>query len=175
MQAVMALAATPLASARRRMFSPGGRSRSTSPSGKAAADGDLVHVAVGRMQQAAALGHGDHRQRVGHRLGGQRRAFQRVERDIDLLALAGADLLADEQHRRLVALAFADHHRALHLDAVERAAHGIDRRLVGLVLLAAAAIGGASDGGGFRHPGNLDRQYPVEHGRQPPDSSTRCN
>jgi hypothetical protein len=38
------------------------------------------------------------------------------DRDVDLgIALApGADLLADVQHRRLVALALADDHRAAH-------------------------------------------------------------
>ena len=42
-----------------------------------------------------------------------------------------ADLLADEQHRRLVALALADDDRAGHLDVVERPAHRLGRRPVG--------------------------------------------
>ena len=53
------------------------------PSGIAAADGDLVHIGVGRVQQRAGLGHRHHRQRIGHRLGRQRGAFQRIERDVD--------------------------------------------------------------------------------------------
>ena len=36
---------------------------------------------------------------------------------------ADADLLADVQHRRLVALALADDDRAFHLDLVHRDAH----------------------------------------------------
>ena len=53
-------------------------------------------------------------------------------------AAAGADLLADVEHRRLVALALADHHRAVDVEHVERLAHGVDRRLVGRVLVAVA-------------------------------------
>ena len=56
--------------------------------GIAAADGDLVHVDVGRVEQRAGLGDRQHRQRVRQRLGGQRGAFQRIERDIDLDAAA---------------------------------------------------------------------------------------
>ena len=92
------------------------------------------------MQQAAALGHRDAGNRVRHRLGAQRRALERIERDVDPLAGAAADLFADIEHRRLVALALADHHQPVHVEnAVERRAHGIDRRLVGLLLVAAPA------------------------------------
>ena len=46
-------------------------------------------------------------------------------------ALAGpADLLADEEHRRLVALALADHDRAVDIDGVELPAHRLDRGLI---------------------------------------------
>jgi hypothetical protein len=103
---------------------------------QAAADGDLVHVDVGSVEKAAIIGHRQDGQRVGAPLGGDRRALQRVERDVDLRSLAGPDLLADEQHRRLVALAFADHHRAVDRQAVQRLAHRVDRRLVGRLLVA---------------------------------------
>ena len=105
--------------------------------GQPAADRDLVHVDVGRVEEAAVLGHRDDRQRVGAALGGDRRAFQRIERDVDLRALPGADLLADIEHRRLVALALADHHGAVDRQAVERLAHRVDRGLVGRLLVAA--------------------------------------
>jgi hypothetical protein len=68
------------------------------------------------VQHRAARAHGDDGQRVGHVLGGQRGAFQRVERDVDLGAVAVADLLADVEHRRLVALAFADDDDALDVE-----------------------------------------------------------
>jgi hypothetical protein len=82
--------------------------------GQAAADGDLVHVDVGRVEKAAMLGHGDDGQCIGQALGGDGGALQRIEGDVDLghAALAQADLLADIEHRRLVALALADHHGA---------------------------------------------------------------
>ena len=53
-----------------------------------------------------------------------------IERDINGRA-ASADLLADEQHRRLVALALADHDGALDRHLVQLAAHGVDGGLVG--------------------------------------------
>ena len=80
---------------------------------EARADGDLVHVDVGRVEEAARFRHGDDRERVLPALGGDGRALERIERDVDLGPVAGADLLADIEHRRLVALALADHHRAV--------------------------------------------------------------
>ena len=105
----------------------------------AGSDGDLVHVDVGRGEQRAGLGHGHHGDRARHVLGAEGRAFERVDRDIDLRAVAVADLLADEQHRRFVALALADHDGAVDRQLVELAPHGVDRRLVGGLLVAAAA------------------------------------
>jgi hypothetical protein len=51
--------------------------------------------------------------------------------------VAGADLLADVEHRRLVALALADHHGALDVEQVELGAHGVHRRLIRGLLVAA--------------------------------------
>src|SRR5205823_2411947 len=78
----------------------------------------------------------------------QPRALERVDGDVDLGPLAGADLLAVVEHRRLVLLALADHDDTAHLDAVEDGAHRVDRRLVGRLLLAAAdpASGGHRTG-----------------------------
>ena len=53
---------------------------------QAAADRDLVHVDVGRVEETAGIGHGHHGERVGAALGGDRRAFERIERDVDLAA-----------------------------------------------------------------------------------------
>src|SRR6185503_20584460 len=44
--------------------------------GIAGTDGDLVHVHVGRIEQAAALGNGKHGERVGHALGADGGALQ---------------------------------------------------------------------------------------------------
>ena len=53
--------------------------------------GDLVHVDIGRIEESTFLGHGDHGECIGQPLGGDRRTLQRVERDVDLGAFAGAD------------------------------------------------------------------------------------
>ncbi len=54
----------------------------------------------------------------------------------------------DVEHRRLVALAFADHHPAVDLDLVQRRPHGLDRHVVGMHLVAVAH----GLGGGDRRP-----------------------
>src|SRR5438093_615717 len=76
--------------------------------------GELVHVRVGRVQQVPLLRHGNHAERVGSASGGDRRSLERIERDVHLGILGGAtaDLLADVEHGRFVALAFADHDRS---------------------------------------------------------------
>ena len=130
--------------------------------GIARADGDLVHVHVGRVEQAALLGDREHRQRVRHRLRADGRAFERIDRDIDFGALAGADLLADVEHRRLVHLAFADDDGAPDFDAAKFAAHGIDGGLVGCLLVATATQVGRRDGGSFGHARELEHQNSIE-------------
>ena len=107
--------------------------------GIAGADRDLLHVDVRRVEQRAAFRHRHGGDRARHVLGAQRRAFERIDRDIDLRAVLVADRLADEQHRRLVALALPDHDRAVDRQLVELAPHGVDRRLIGRLLVAAAA------------------------------------
>ena len=112
MQAVISWIGTPLALASALQVLGRRRIEIDDAVGIARADGDLVHVHVGRVQQAAALGDREHGQRVRHLLGADRGAFERIDGDVDFRAFAGADLLADVEHRRFVHLAFADHDRA---------------------------------------------------------------
>ena len=126
--------------------------------GIARADGDLVHVDVGSGQQRAGLGHGHDGDGARHVLGAERRAFQRIDRDIDLRAVLVAHLLADEEHGRFVALALADHHRAVDRELVQLAAHGIHGSLVGGLLVAAPAKPGGSDGGALGDADELQGQ-----------------
>jgi len=56
-----------------------------------------------------------------------------------------AHLLADEQHRRLVALPFSDDDRAVDRHLVHRLAHRLDGRLVRLVSVALSHRLGARD------------------------------
>ncbi len=133
--------------------------------GIAGADRDLVHVDIGRMQHLAAFGQRNHRQRIGQVLGADGRAFQRVQRDIDRRAVLGADLLADIEHRRLVALALADHHAPVDGQVVELGAHGVHCSLVGGLFIAMAAQAGGGNRGALGHARQLDGQDAVDDAR----------
>ena len=128
----------------------------------AGADRDLVHVDVGRIEQRAAFRHRHGGDRARHVLGAQRRALERIDGDVDLRAVAAADLLADEQHRRLVALALADHDRAVDRQPVQLAPHGVDRRLVGGLLVAAPAPLRGGDRGALGDAHDLEREDAVQ-------------
>ena len=97
--------------------------------GRLGAGGELLHVEDRRrVEHRAALGDGDHRDRVVHALGGERGAVDRVDRDVDLGAGAVTDPLAVEEHRGVVLLALADDDGAVHADGVDERAHGLVRR-----------------------------------------------
>ena len=162
--AVISAGLTPFALASARMFSSGGRVEIDDALGIAGADRDLLHVDVGRVEQRAAFRHRHGGDRARHVLGAQRGAFERIDRDVDLGPVAGADLLADEQHRRLVALALPDHHGADDRQLVHLAPHRVDRGLVGRLLVAAAAQLRRSDRRALGHPRDLQREDAVQHG-----------
>ena len=129
----------------------------------AGSDRDLLHVDVGRVEQRAAFRHRHGGDRAGHVLGAQRGAFERIDGDVDLgTAAAAADLLADEEHRRLVALALPDHHGAEDRQIVHLAPHRIDRRLVRRLLVAPAAQIGGGDRRALGHPCDLQREDAVQ-------------
>ena len=87
-QAMISFGSTPLAAASARTLSVDRLVEVDRAFGIARADRDLVHVDVGRVEQAALLGDGQHRERIGPGLGGDGRAFERVERDVDRRAVA---------------------------------------------------------------------------------------
>ena len=128
----------------------------------AGADGDFVHVHVGRVQQAAALRNSEHGERVRHRLGTDGRALERIDGDVDLGSLARADLLADVEHRRLVHLAFADDDSAANGELQELTAHGIDRRLVRRLFSSAPAQACRRDRCRLGHARHLEDKHAVE-------------
>ena len=68
------------------------------------------------------------------------------------------DLLADVEHRRLVALAFADDDRAVDRHRVHLAAHGLDRRLIRQVAVALPHRVGTGDGRLLDHAEELERE-----------------
>src|SRR5207247_5671534 len=94
-------------------------------------DDDLLHVAVGRVQEAALVGGGEDGDRVVGAGGAEVRPLERIDGDVDLhvIGAAAPDLLADEEHGRLVALAFADDDRAAHGDRIHLLAHRLGRDL----------------------------------------------
>ena len=123
---------------------------------------DLVHVDGGTGEEhRPALGDGDHRDRVGLALGRQARSLEWVDRDVHGRPVAVADLLAVEEHRRLVLLALADHDDAGHRDGVEDYAHAVDRSLVGGLLVAPADPPARAERGGLRHADELEREVAV--------------
>ena len=100
-------------------------------------DDDLVHVAVGRVQQTALVRRRQHGDGARRTRGAEIGALERIDRDVDLevLVTPAAHVLADEQHRRLVALALADHHRAAHGQRVHGLAHRLHGDVVGVLAL----------------------------------------
>ena len=78
---------------------------------------------------------------------------------------AGADFLADEEHRRFVHLAFADHHGAVDIHRVEGLTHRFHRRAVGVVLLAEPDPAGRGERGRFGDPHQFEGEVAVGVGR----------
>lgn len=105
------------------------------------------------MQHRATRRHGNDCQRVGHGLGGDSRAFERVQRDVDFGTVSGAHFLADVQHRRLVAFALADHHGTGDVHGAKLLSHRVHGGLVGGFLVAAADQRAAGKCSLFRHAG----------------------
>jgi hypothetical protein len=131
------------------------------------ADNNFVHVAIGRVEQAAALRccqHGN-RPRCARRT--QVGTLQRIDRNINFRNLGairkfGADFLADVEHGRLVALAFADHDGAAHGNGVHGLTHGLGGDLVAKLALALSHGAGRSDGSHFHHAQKSRRQVALD-------------
>ena len=123
---------------------------------------DLLHVDRGaREEHRAALGDGDHGDRVRLPERRQARPLERVDGDVDLGAFALPHLLAVVEHRRLVLLPLADHDDAVHDDGVEHRAHRVDRGLVGGQLVAAADPAAGAHGGGLGDADELEREVAI--------------
>ncbi len=128
------------------------------------ADGDLVHVQRGTGEEhRPALRDGDDRDRVRHAERREPRSLERVDRDVDLGSRTVADLLAVEQHRRLVLLALADDDDAAHGDRVEHEAHGVDRCLIRRDLVPAPDPARRERCGRLRDANQLEREIPVRY------------
>ena len=130
----------------------------------ARSDGHLVHVYVGRIEQAALLGNRQHRERVGTGLRRDRRAFQRIKRDVDPGAGANgaSNFFADIEHRGFIALALPDDDGSIKIEFVERTAHRIDRRCIRRLLIAAPDQFRRGDCSGFGDTHHLQHKNAVE-------------
>ena len=121
------------------------------------------------MQQSPPVRRRKNRNRVGCPGGAQVRSLERIDCDVDLgeadgprsrdvLRVDHADLLADIEHRRLVALPFADHDGAIDWHGVHHPAHRLDGGLVGFVTIALPHRVRARDGRLFDHSQELERK-----------------
>ncbi len=135
-------------------------------SASSAPAGELVHVDRGAGEEhRAPLGDRDDGDRVRLADGGQPRPLQRVDRDVDLGRPSVADLLAVEQHRRLVLLPLADHDDAVHRHGVEHEPHRVDGGLVGGLLVAAADPPRGAERGRLGDADQLERKVAIGGGR----------
>jgi hypothetical protein len=82
------------------------------------------------------------------------------------LAVMVAHLLADEQHRRFVAFAFTDHHGAIEIQHVERAAHGFDCGSIGGLFIAAPNHLGCANGGIFGDAHHFENEHAIKRRRR---------
>jgi hypothetical protein len=79
------------------------------------------------------------------------------------LARRRADLLADIEHRGLVTLAFADHHRAIHVKFVEGRAHGLYSSSIGCLFVAAADQARGTDRRSFGDTHHFEHEDTVQN------------
>jgi hypothetical protein len=121
----------------------------------------LVHVVHVGREHGPPLGQRHHRQRSGLAVGGEARPVDGIHGDVDLGFQPVADLLAEEEHRRLVLLALADHDGAAHVDRGQPGPHGVDRPLVGLFLHAPALERSRGEGGALGHAQQLEGEVPI--------------
>ncbi len=126
------------------------------------AGGDLLHVEDGGgVVHRTALGGGEHGDGVRAALGHQGGAVHRVDGDVHVGALTGADVLAVEQHRGFVLLALTDDDHAVHLDGVDHGTHSVHGGTVTLVLHAASDPLTGRECGGLGHADQLHREVAV--------------
>jgi hypothetical protein len=114
------------------------------------------------VQQSASLAGGEHGDRVRLARGAQVRALQRIDGDVErepaAEAARRAELFADEQHGRGVALALADHDRAVDGQAAQHAAHGRHRHEIGAMAVAETDGSRGGDGSLLHGAAELGRQ-----------------
>ena len=123
---------------------------------------DFVHIEDGRsIQHAAPIGHCDHRNRVLAPGCGERRAVNRIDRNVATRTTASAHVLPVVQHGCLIFLTLADHHHPVEIDGTQELAHRIDGRLIGRILISAADERHRTDRCRLRRPDQLHGEVAV--------------
>jgi hypothetical protein len=89
-------------------------------------------------------------------------AFERHQRDIHLRAVAGADLLVDVESLGAALGAFADAHRAFDGEPLQSLVHGLHRRLVGGLLVAATHEARCRNGRGLGDADGFEGEIAVD-------------
>ena len=115
-------------------------------------------------EHGSALGQGDHRDGARQAGGGQARAFDGVDRNVNLWLEPVADLLAEEEHRSLVLLPLSDDDCASHVNRGERLTDRLDRAAVGRVFVAAALERCRRQRARLGHAQELQRQVAIDLG-----------
>jgi hypothetical protein len=122
----------------------------------------LAHVHAGAgIEHGAPLGHRDDGQGTAAALGGEGGAVDGIHRDVGERRRAVPDLLAVEEHRRVVLLTLADDDDAVHGHAGQHGAHGLDRGGVGTDFVAPAHPAAGGHGGGLGGPHQVQGQVAV--------------
>ena len=125
-------------------------------------DNELVHV-----KDSFGIEHGTARSNCNNAdsaagtVGGQTRAVDRIDSDVDRSVSAGAEVLAVEKHRSFIFLAFTDDNNAVHVDGVEHVAHRVDSSAISCVFVSAAHQTAGSHSCSFRAAAKLERQIAV--------------
>ena len=123
---------------------------------------NLFHVNIWRVEQIAFFGDGNNSQRIRQVLGADRRAFQRIESDINVRPLFGADFFADIKHRRFIAFAFTDHDRASNRKAIQFLTHGINGSLISSHFIATSTKACCSHCRAFGHTNEFQCENAIQ-------------
>ncbi len=138
-------------------------------------DNQFFHIHIGRIQETAFIADRQHRQRVRLTHRRHARALNRIDGDIYRIAVAGTDFLADIEHRGLVDFAFANHDGAVNVDLVEHDTHGVDRRAVRGIFIAASQPFVASQRRRFGHTGKFDGKFSSHNKLVAKRSGAQCS
>ena len=90
------------------------------------------------MQKAAFIAHGHHSQRI--RLAQCRHAgtLNRIDGNINGIAVTGTDFFTDIEHRGFVDFTLTDHNLTVNFNGVQDMTHGMDSRTVSRIFVTAS-------------------------------------